>query len=113
MTQTAAKSSTVTTPLTINCSSQATYSGSPNQTTQVTFTYQNNILWATMVNNTSSTQTLSESVTAGPVTLEEGASVKLQNLGDTFNILFDGTIDDSGSSNKFTGTKIATFSASE
>lgn len=103
---------TVTTPLTINCSSQVTYSGSANQTTQITFSYQNNILWATMVNNTSTTQTLSESMSAGPVTLDEGATVQLQNLGDTFNIVFTGTIVDSGSANKFNNTKIGTFSTS-
>ncbi len=103
---------TVNTPLTINCSSQTSYSGSPNQTTQVVFSYQGNILWATMVNNTMTTQTLTEGSSAGPVKLEEGSKVVLQNLGGTFNILFTGIIKDSGSANNFNGTNIGSFTIS-
>lgn len=101
--------STVTTPLTVNCNSQTTYNGDSNQTTSAVFYYQNNILWATQVNNTMTETQLSADSTAGPVTLKKGATVKLQSLGDAFVIQFTGTIVDSGSENKFTGTNIGTY----
>ncbi|OLF54320.1 hypothetical protein [Pseudomonas chlororaphis] len=103
---------TVTTPLTINSQSTSTYNGDPNQTTKVTFSYQNNLLWATQVNNTASTQTLSADSSAGPVILRAGSKVTLQNVGSSFNILFTGVIVDSGSETPFNGTNIGTFSLS-
>jgi hypothetical protein len=104
--------SPVTTQLTVNCKSTSNYSGDANQTTAVQFNYQNNILWATIVNNTMSTQVLSQDSTFGPVTLHAGCKVVLQNLGSSFNILFTGIITDSGSDNNFVGTKIAGFTVS-
>ncbi|MBT2298117.1 MULTISPECIES: hypothetical protein [Pseudomonas fluorescens group] len=103
---------TVTTPLTINCNSVTTYNGDPNETTKITFSYQNNLLWATQVNNTASTQTLSADASAGPVILRAGAKVTLQNVGSAFSILFTGSIVDSGSETPFNGTNIGTFSLS-
>ena len=103
---------TVTTPLTINCNSVTTYNGDPNETTKITFSYQNNLLWATQVNNTASTQTLSADASAGPVILRAGAKVTLQNVGSAFSILFTGSIVDSGSETSFNGTNIGTFSLS-
>ncbi|ALQ03161.1 hypothetical protein PHLH3_25260 [Pseudomonas sp. St386] len=103
---------TVTTPLTINCNSVATYNGDANDTTKVTFSYQNNLLWATQVNNTASTQTLSADASAGPVILRAGAKVTLQIVGSAFTILFTGSIVDSGSETPFNGTNIGTFSLS-
>ncbi|AZF38269.1 hypothetical protein C4J88_3495 [Pseudomonas sp. R4-39-08] len=103
---------TVTTPLTINCNSVTTYNGDPNETTKVTFNYQNNLLWATQVNNTASTQILAADAPAGPVILRAGAKVTLQNVGAGFSILFTGIIVDSGSETPFTSTNIGTFSLS-
>ena len=103
---------TVTTPLTINSQSTATYNGDPNQTTKVTFSYQNNLLWATQVNNTATVQTLSADTSASPVILRKGAQVKLQNVGSAFSILFTGVIIDSGSETPFNNTNIGTFTLS-
>lgn len=103
---------TQTTSLTINCNSTATYKGDPNQTTDVAFYYQNNLLWTTRLNNTNTMQKLSNNESAGPVVLKAGAKVELKNSGSQFQILFTGVIVDSGSDNNFNSTIIGTFSQS-
>ena len=100
---------TTTTQLTINCNSVCTYSNNASLQTQITFNYQSNLIWATMLSNSMMSQSLASDMSIGTVTLKSGSTVTLQNVGSTFNILFTGTIVDSGSSNTFTNTQIASF----
>jgi hypothetical protein len=102
-------STTVTAHPTINCTSQCTYSGNTNMSTQVVFTYSGNYIWVTQLNASTMQQTLSSDQSVGNVTIKEGCSVELKPMGEMFVITLTGTIVDSGSNNNLTNLQIAKF----
>ncbi|ROM95419.1 hypothetical protein [Pseudomonas brassicacearum] len=98
------------THLTINCYTIASYNfNKDNPTFYVTFNFSTNILWTAVLTPISPTATLPRTVYLGPVTIYAGARVDLQNLGNSFNILFSGTIGDVNGNTAFYSSNIGSF----
>jgi|GEM_PF-1944098 hypothetical protein len=98
------------THLTINCYSLVTYNfNKADPTFYVTFNYGRSILWPAILTPMSPVATLPGPVSSGPVTIFAGAKVELENLGNSYNVLFTGTIRDINGYTNFYRSNIGSF----
>ncbi|HEX8640835.1 MAG TPA: hypothetical protein VF704_06730 [Allosphingosinicella sp.] len=104
-------SQTVNTQLTPNCNARTEATFDINDTTWVTFYFQDSTpLWRTLLSVAAQQVILSQSITAVGITLQQGLSVTLNPMGSFYTVLLYGVIVDSGTSYRFDGLPLGTFS---
>ena len=105
---------TITTQLTPNCNTQANATFDLNDSTWVTFYYQNRIpLWMALVSVANPEVTLLENIVSSGITLERGLKVELNPMNHYITIFLYGTIIDSGMTYFCDGAVLGSFSRSQ
>lgn len=104
---------TVNTQLTPNCNAHADAAFDLNDTTRVTFYYQDRTpIWLALLSVASQQVTLIQSVSACGITLEEELRVTFNPMGGTYTVLLGGKIIDADTTHKFEGLSLGVFSRS-
>ncbi len=104
---------TIDTQLTTNCNAQTQASFDFNDSTWVTFYYQNKVpLWRAMLSIATQEVVLLEAISACGITLNEGLRLTLNPMGTVYTVLLYGTIVDAGVTYKCDGTFLGSFSRS-
>jgi hypothetical protein len=102
---------TVNTQLTPNCNAQTEATFDINDSTWVTFYFQDKTpLWMTLLSVATQQVTLASSITACGITLQQGLQVTLNPMGSVYTVFLYGVIVDSGTSYRFDGLLLGTFS---
>ena len=102
---------TTNTPLTPNSNAICASTSDKNDTTNLSFLYNNTIpYWSPSVSSGNTIITLSNDVGNGVVTFKSGLTVTyLAQSGGMYTVTVDGEIEDSGSVYKLTGKSLGTF----
>jgi hypothetical protein len=104
---------TVDTQLTTNCNAQTEASFDVNDTTWVTFYFQNKVpLWRALLSIATTQVTLIQSVQACGITLSEGLQLTLNSMGCVYTVLLNGVIIDTGVTYRCEGVFLGSFSRS-
>jgi hypothetical protein len=102
---------TVNTQLTPNCNAQTNATFDLNDSTWVTFYYQDSTpLWLALVSDGAPQVTLIQTIAALGITLCEGLQITLNQMHDVYTVLLTGTIIDSNSTYKYQGLLLGSFS---
>jgi len=102
---------TVNTPLTPNSNSIAVPSGDSNDTTNLSFLYNNIIpYWSPQVSSSNTTTTLGSDIGNGVVTFKQGLTVMyVPQQGGVYTVVLTGDIVDGNSLYKITGKSLGVF----
>lgn len=104
---------TVNTQLTPNGNAQADATFDLNDTTMVTFCYQDRTpLWRALLSVASEQVTLIQSISACGITLEKGLQVTFNPMGSVYTVQLSGAIVDAGTTYRFAGLSLGVFSRS-
>jgi len=102
----------VNTPLTPNSNAIAVASGDKNNTTNLSFLFNNMIpYWSPQVSSASTTAILGQDIGNGVVTFKKGLTVSLITQQGYYIVVLDGQIQDTMSIYNITGKLLGTFPA--
>lgn len=102
---------TVDTQLTTNCNALTQATFDLNDTTWVTFYFQNNVpLWKTLLSIGIPRVMLVKPVTGCGITLTEGLEITMNAMSTVYTMWLTGTIIDTGKSYNFDGLFLGSFS---
>lgn len=101
---------TIDTQLTTNCNAKTQATFDINDSTYVTFYFQNNVpLWQALLSVASQRVTLIQPINACGIILSEGLNVSLTPMGAVYTVWLNGVIVDTGTSYKFEGFFLGSF----
>ncbi|MET3709490.1 hypothetical protein ABIC65_000170 [Sphingomonas trueperi] len=97
--------------LTTNCNALTEATFDINDSTWVTFYFENSVpLWLVLLSIATQQVTLGQSITACGIILTKGLQVTLNPMGGTYTVLLSGEIIDNGTTYQCSGTLLGSFS---
>ena len=101
---------TIDTQITPNCNARTEATFDINDSTWVTFYFQNKVpLWRALLSIASERVTLMNSIQACGIVLSEGLTLTLNPMGGVYTVLLDGAIVDAGTTYKCNGLLLGSF----